>query len=53
MKVDLRNFDLYQDEQENCGFVKTKKKNVPNEFKRANNKKFNKPKRISKSYEDY
>jgi hypothetical protein len=53
MKVDLRNFDLYQDEQENYGFVKTKKKNVPNEFKKTNNRKFNKPKRVSKSYDDY
>ena len=44
---------LPKDEQENYGFVKTKKKSVPNEFKKSNNKKFNKPKRISKSYEDY
>ena len=53
MKVDLRNFDMYQDEDQCSGFVKTKKKNVPNEFKKTNNKKFNKPKRINKSYEDY
>lgn len=48
MKVDVRDLDLYQDDyQEISGFVKTKKKHVPNEFKKVNNKKKNKPKRIN------
>ena len=54
MKVDVRDLDMYQDDElQEIGFVKTKKKHVPNEFKKTNNKKFNKPKRINKSYEDY
>lgn len=48
MKVDVRNLDFYQDdEQVTVGFVKQKKKQVPNEFKKHNNKKMNKPKRIN------
>lgn len=50
MKVDVRDLDMYQDEELDGVFVKkekTKKKHVPNEFKRQNNKKLNKPKRFS------
>jgi len=51
MKVDVRDLDIYYQEDEFDGvFVKkekNKKKQVPNEFKRQNNKKLNKPRRYS------
>lgn len=50
MKVDPRNFMMYQDdENENSVFVKReknkKKKLVHDEFKKQDNRKFKKPKR--------
>ena len=51
MRVDVRDLDMYQDDEQEIGFVKTKKKHVPNEFKKTNNKKKNKPKRINR-FED-
>lgn len=48
MKVDVRNLDFYQDDEQGpVSFEKQKKKQVPNEFKKINNKKMNKPKRIN------
>jgi hypothetical protein len=48
MRVDARDLGMYQDDEQEIGFVKTKKKHVPNEFKKTNTKKKNKPKRINR-----
>jgi hypothetical protein len=49
MKVDVRNLDMYQDDEDQMEMFqpkeKTKKKNVRDEFRKQNNKKLNKPKR--------
>lgn len=55
MKLDPRNLDEFVDEEDNGGFsnhVKNKKKHVPNEFRKVNNKKFNKPKRVQKNFDE-
>jgi hypothetical protein len=57
MKLDVRNYDVYVDENENGNMsfsnkVKNKKKHVPNDFKKNDNKKYNKPKRIQRTWDD-
>jgi hypothetical protein len=50
MKVDVKDLDMYQDEEFSVMHPhkeKTKKHRIPTEFKRQNNKKLNKPKRFS------
>ena len=53
MKVDVRNLSEYESEDRSFSHkVKTKKKHVPNEFRKNDNRKFNKPKHVNKDFED-
>ena len=55
MKIDPRNLYEFVDEEDNgqiSNHVKNKKRNIPNEFRKTNNKKFNKPKRVQKNFEE-
>lgn len=57
MKIDPREYEFGVEEDENMSFSHTvknkKRKQVPNEFRKVNNKKLNKPKHINKKdFED-